>query len=470
MVGGSARSPSAGVSVNGGTLDLHGNYVDIGALSGGGIVDNLAASGANTLTVGNGNASSTFSGILRNTSGTLALTKVGTGTINLSGTTNLGGNLAVSFGTLQMPSGAVTTPNQYINGSFTQTGGSNTVSSQLYLGYANADKGAYNLSGVGLLKAPTEYIGNGGTGNFTQTGGTNNAANGIVYLGAVYSGAMNYSGTGNYNLSGSGLLLAGDVRVGENGSGNFTQTGGSNTVSSFLYTGYNAGSSGTYNLSGSGLLSAPYEYIGYSGTGVFTQSGGTNMVAYLYLGNNTGSSGTYNLNGGLLLISGSRAVIDGAGYSTFNFNGGTLRSNAAWSSSNAMTLSGSGGNSAFDTSGGNISLSGNLSGTGALTKSGSGSLILSGLNTYSGGTIVTNGSLILENAGSLLNGSSLTIGPETAFDAVVSQSFPQPDRIAASATLAPVPEPSTFALLAVGALFLPVYRRHLCRHQGLGDR
>ena len=50
--------------------------------------------------------------------------------------------------------------------------------------------------------------------------------------------------------------------------------------------GMNAGGSGTYNLSGSGQLSAYDEYVGYSGTGTFTQSGGTNSIgSYLYLGN-----------------------------------------------------------------------------------------------------------------------------------------------------------------------------------------
>ena len=43
-----------------------------------------------------------------------------------------------------------------------------------------------------------------------------------------------------------------------------------------LYLGYNAGASGTYTLSGSGLLSAWTQYVGYSGTGNFTQTGGTN--------------------------------------------------------------------------------------------------------------------------------------------------------------------------------------------------
>ena len=72
--------------------------------------------------------------------------------------------------------------------------------------------------------------------------------------------------------------------MGYSGTGSFTQSGGANNVNGgFNYLslglGYNAGSSGTYNLSGGGLLSAAQnEYVGYSGTGTFTQSGGTNII------------------------------------------------------------------------------------------------------------------------------------------------------------------------------------------------
>lgn len=51
-----------------------------------------------------------------------------------------------------------------------------------------------------------------------------------------------------------------------------------NTITNNLYLGANTGSSGTYNLGG-GALSASYELIGSSGTGEFNQSGGTNTVA-----------------------------------------------------------------------------------------------------------------------------------------------------------------------------------------------
>ena len=49
-------------------------------------------------------------------------------------------------------------------GTFTQTGGTNTVTHDLYIGYAAGVTGTYALSGTGALDAPTEYIGYYGTG------------------------------------------------------------------------------------------------------------------------------------------------------------------------------------------------------------------------------------------------------------------------------------------------------------------
>src|SRR5262249_2139510 len=71
-----------------GTLDMNDFSETINGLSGSGFVDNVAGVGTSTLTVGNNNATSTFSGKLQNTSGTLALTKQGTGTLTLSGGSN----------------------------------------------------------------------------------------------------------------------------------------------------------------------------------------------------------------------------------------------------------------------------------------------------------------------------------------------------------------------------------------------
>ena len=58
--------------------------------------------GASTLTVGSGNATATFAGVLRNNGGTLAFTKIGTGTQTLSGLNTYSGGTNVQNGTLRL--------------------------------------------------------------------------------------------------------------------------------------------------------------------------------------------------------------------------------------------------------------------------------------------------------------------------------------------------------------------------------
>ncbi|MCX6916006.1 MAG: autotransporter-associated beta strand repeat-containing protein, partial [Verrucomicrobia bacterium] len=93
-------------NANTATLDVHGTANTVARLTGGAnaIVDNLSAS-AGTLTVGNGNASSTFSGIIQNTTGTNALTKIGTGTFSLANANTYLGNTLVNGGTLALSLG-----------------------------------------------------------------------------------------------------------------------------------------------------------------------------------------------------------------------------------------------------------------------------------------------------------------------------------------------------------------------------
>jgi len=64
------------------------------------IVDNVSAGGTVTLTLGGGNATAFFAGQIRNTTGTLNLTKIGTGSQTLSGTNSYSGTTTVNGGTL----------------------------------------------------------------------------------------------------------------------------------------------------------------------------------------------------------------------------------------------------------------------------------------------------------------------------------------------------------------------------------
>ena len=305
--------------------------------------------------------------------------------------------------------------------SITQAG---ETCADLYLGQGNLNisgnvGGTVLMTGGNLSVTGIEGIGEigggyndayTGSGSFTQSGGTNSvaASQSLFYIGT------GVNSNGSYTLSGSGLLSTRTEFIGFQGTGSFSQSGGTNQISTALDVGnYNIG---TYTLSGSGLLSAAAaaERIGgySSGYGTFTQSGGTNTAGSLLLAMSAGESGTYDLNGGVLLLS-SSGLTQGSGTASFNFGGGTLGATTAWSSSVAMTLTGSGGNSTIDTTGGSIGLSGILSGTGGLTKVGTGTLSLAASNSYNGLTSINAGTLSLVNSAALAGNGSITFGGGT---------------------------------------------------------
>lgn len=105
LTGSNGNQIGGGVTLDGGTLDLNGHSETIGVLTNtvaGGVVTNGSAT-AVTLTVGEGGASSSFTGRLTDGPGTLALAKVGAGTLTLP-TAAMGytGGSLVAGGTLRL--------------------------------------------------------------------------------------------------------------------------------------------------------------------------------------------------------------------------------------------------------------------------------------------------------------------------------------------------------------------------------
>jgi autotransporter-associated beta strand protein len=98
-----ALSPNSAFNVAA-TLDLNGFSNTIGSLSGPAIVTNNATMPA-ILTVGSDHTSTTFSGTIQDGTSVLALTKIGTGTLTLTGTNSYSGGTTISGGTLQIGNG-----------------------------------------------------------------------------------------------------------------------------------------------------------------------------------------------------------------------------------------------------------------------------------------------------------------------------------------------------------------------------
>lgn len=212
--------------------------------------------------------------------------------------------------------------NAYIFGS-----GSGSTTIYYYTDYAPLNLSSLTLDGAGSgtvtlwqgylgynhsLSANTELIGDSGSGTFIQSGGSNT----IAY--ELYVG--NQAGSsGIYQLTGTGALSVGTVEfIGINGSGSFRQLGGTN-VASQVVLGVASGSSGTYQINEGGSLVADYETIGAAGAGSFKQAAGTNTVTdTLLIASQPGSSGTYELSAGTV---NAGSIINN---DTFNQSGGKL--------------------------------------------------------------------------------------------------------------------------------------------------
>src|SRR5262249_37365524 len=101
---GKTPTSNTNLTLNTATLDLNGQpSTTVKTLSGNGVTQDGRLGTVSTLTVGanNGNGA-TFSGIIQNSLGTVAVTKTGTGTQTLSGLNTYSGATTIAGGTLRV--------------------------------------------------------------------------------------------------------------------------------------------------------------------------------------------------------------------------------------------------------------------------------------------------------------------------------------------------------------------------------
>ena len=125
-----------------------------------------------------------------------------------------------------------------------------------------------------------------------------------------------------------------------------------------------------------------------STTGTLRHTGGSNTIVTGQVQVGFGAGGTGN------------AIVESSGAGTLSFSNATF--NAAESAANAnRTLFLGGANSGTNTISGAIVNNNNASALIGLTKQDAGTWVLGGVNTYTGSTTVSTGTLILANTGSL---------------------------------------------------------------------
>ncbi|NHQ61256.1 hypothetical protein G9409_11825, partial [Chlorobium sp. BLA1] len=352
------------------------------------------------------------------------LTKAGAGVLTLSGANSYTGATSVSGGTLK--AGVASVANT--SGAF----GNNSAITLSNIAGVALDITGYDTQ-IGSLTGGGTTGGNVTLGGATLTIGGNNSSP------AVYGGVL--SGTGGITKIGTGTLTLGGINT---------------------YTGQTTITLGTLSLDATGTIALS---SGVSNNGTFTiagaktidsmtGSGGTTLGAnILTIGDATGSSSTYSGvlsgTGGITKAGSGTLTLSGANSYTgaTSVSGGTLKAgvasvantSGAFGNNSAITLSNTAGVmlditdndtqigslTGGGTTGGNVTLGdetltiggnnsspavygGVLSGTGGITKIGTGTLTLGGINTYTGQTTITLGTLSLNTTGTIALSSGVS--------------------------------------------------------------
>ncbi|KTX84437.1 AIDA autotransporter [Salmonella enterica subsp. enterica serovar Hindmarsh] len=338
---------SGGTTITGGTLTA-----DHADSLGSGDIDN-----SGVLKVGEGDLENTLSG-----SGSLV--KTGTGELTLSGGNDYSGGTTIIGGTLtadhadSLGTGAVAN------------------SGVLQVGEGELEN---TLSGSGSLVKT-------GTGELTLSGDNSYSGGTTIIGGTLTADHADSLGTGTIANNGVLKVGEGDLENTLSGSGSLVKTG-----------------TGELTLSGGNDYSGGTTIIGGTLTADHADSLGTGAVA---------NSGVLQVGEGELenTLSGSGSLVKtGTGELTLSgdntYSGGTTIAGGTLTADHADSL----GTGAIANSGvlqvGEGELENTLSGSGSLVKTGTGELTLSGDNSYSGATTITDGTLIAANVNALGSGN-----------------------------------------------------------------
>ncbi|MDD2050588.1 autotransporter-associated beta strand repeat-containing protein, partial [Pseudomonas putida] len=381
-----------GYVLNGGAIDLS---------------ETTPGADAATVRVGDGTAAgSNFVATVGSAlQGSVGLVKTDRGTLVLSGDNTYTGDTTIVGGTLQLGNGG--TSGSIVGGVVNSSNLAINRSDTLTVGGVISGTGAFQQIGTGTtvltgnntyggattIARGTLQVGNGGTTGTLGAGALNN--NGMLAFNRsdtfTYGGVI--SGTGALDQRGTGITVL---------TGNNTYTGNTTITAGTLQLGdgtANGGGSIAGSISNNATLvfnrNVTSTYAGViSGNGTVEQRSGTLTLS----GANTYSGGT-TLRGGNLRISSDSNLGDLS--ANLTFDGGALQTGATLGRDIVLAA---GGGLVYGAGG---TLNGTISGPGRLWFH-TGTTTVNGANTYTGGTLITDGGWVVINSASALGTGAIT--------------------------------------------------------------
>jgi autotransporter-associated beta strand protein/parallel beta-helix repeat protein len=328
-----------------------------------------------------------------NIAGSMGVAKLGANTLTLSGANTYTGSTAVKAGTLQATSTAAL-PGYASTGKISVASGGMLAVSAGGSGWASANIASL-LSSNGSGFASGSVL-----GIDTTPGNLSYASNIAGSMGLAKLGGNTLTLTASNTYSGGTTITAGTLQLGD-GLSLCGYVAGNITDNSLLSFANPLAQTFVGSISGTGSLTK-------SATGTLTLSGSNS-----YSGGTSINAGVLSLANSAAL---QQSTLDTSGGGAVSFGGLTAATLGGLQGSGGLALNNTAALPVALTvgkSGGSTTFSGALSGSGSLIKVGGGTLTLTGSNNYSGGSTISAGAIAAGGPGTLSPFSDMTVSGGT---------------------------------------------------------